>query len=265
MARPNWEYVRVDVLLPDNPKLDGLSAAAKWTLLELWCYCGQHLTDGFVRDAKWRQFGTATIRARLLERALAERVPGGYQMHDYLDHQRSRAEVMDLKEKRAEAGRRSAEARAKARADAATRVEQVAEQNGSKTATEAEAEAEAEVLLVAEVDDQSPHRNAQVTTEIDLIISEISQVTGQTIDEEWAGRVRDGILGTRAVSDRCAYLQQAIRGERNPRMRFLPAPTPPPVADVLAATGGRRVASEDVAGLLASTRRAITKPTPESP
>jgi hypothetical protein len=115
MARPNWEYVRIDVLLPDNPKLDGLSAAAKWTLVELWCYCGQHLTDGHVRDAKWKQFGTPNIRRQLVEHGLAERNGSGYLMHDYLDHQRSRADVAGLKEKRAAAGRKGGNAKANAK------------------------------------------------------------------------------------------------------------------------------------------------------
>ena len=129
MARPNWEYVRVDVLLPDHPKLDGLGAAAKWTLVELWCHCGQRLTDGFVREAAWRRFGTAPVRRQLIEHGLAHAVPGGYQMHDYLEHQRSRAEVTAMKESRSRAGKRSAEERAKARALAEQDVQQDVEQD----------------------------------------------------------------------------------------------------------------------------------------
>ena len=52
MARPNWEYIRIDVLLPEHPKTDGLSDKAFRTLVELWCWCGLNRTDGFVRDAK---------------------------------------------------------------------------------------------------------------------------------------------------------------------------------------------------------------------
>ena len=257
MARPNWEFIRVDVLLPDHPKLDGLSYAAKWTVLELWCYCGQHLTDGFVRDAKWRTFGTAAVRQQLLAAELAEPVPGGYHMHDYLEHQRSRAEVLALKEKRAEAGRRSAEARAKAKANAAASVEQDAQQTGSKPATEAEAEAEAEVLK-ADVGDQSSARTYERRDEIDLIITEIQNATGHTITAEWAAKTRDLLLGNRVVADRSAYLRQAIRDEPNPRKRFLPVPIPPPPQP----PNGRIVPSEEVAGLLAETRRTITKTVP---
>lgn len=145
MARPNWEYVRVDVLLPSNHKLDGLHPAAKWTLIELWCHCGQHLTDGYVRDAMWRKIGTPRTRQAIIAAGLAEKVDGGYQMHDYLEHQRSRADVLALKKKRADAGRKGGTARANAKQV----LEQVPKQTSSKSVAEAEAEAEAE--LVADV------------------------------------------------------------------------------------------------------------------
>lgn len=109
MARPNWEYIRVDVLLPDHEKLDGLSDKAFRTLIELWCWCGQHRTDGFVRDAKWKTFGTAAARRQLAEHGLADRADGGWMMHDFIGpdgHQRSRAEIDELSLKRAEAGRK---------------------------------------------------------------------------------------------------------------------------------------------------------------
>jgi hypothetical protein len=114
VARPNWEYIRIDVLLPEHPKLDGLSAAAKWTLIELWCYCGRNRTDGIVTPDRWRRFGTKAIRARLVECGLAEPVldgKGGYLMHDYIEHNRSRNEIDELSAKRAEAGRRGGRAR----------------------------------------------------------------------------------------------------------------------------------------------------------
>ena len=75
VARPNWEYIRVDVLLPFHPKLDGLTYTSKWTLIELWSHCGQHLTDGFVRDAVWKRTGTLAAKKQLLEHDLASPRP----------------------------------------------------------------------------------------------------------------------------------------------------------------------------------------------
>ena len=163
MARPNWNYIRVDVDLTDHEKTDDLSDKAFRTLVEMWCWCGRKLNDGFIRDAKWKTFGTEAAREQLLrvppgyEHGFAERVTGGYQMHDFTGpdgHQRSRAEVDEKRAQRSEAGKRSAAARAAARASPLRIVERNGNEslNGSfnrpshesfnKTPTEAEAEAD---------------------------------------------------------------------------------------------------------------------------
>ena len=127
MARPNWEYIRIDVLLPEHPKTDGLSDKAFRTLIELWCWCGLNRTDGFVRDAKWKTFGTKAAREQLLvvppgcKHGFAEPVDGGYLMHDFIGpdgHQRSREEIDELSARRAEAGRKGGQARSKPQASA---------------------------------------------------------------------------------------------------------------------------------------------------
>lgn len=117
MARPNWEYIRVDVLLPEHPKLDGMPPAAKWTLIEMWCYCGRQRTDGIITAARWRTFGTVSHRKMIVECGLAEPLmggDGGYLIHDFVGadgHQRSRDEIDELAERRAEIARKAANAR----------------------------------------------------------------------------------------------------------------------------------------------------------
>lgn len=115
MARPNWEYIRIDVLLPEHPKTDELSDKAFRTLVALWCYCGRNRTDGFVTDRRWQEFGTKAARDQLLriprgyKHGFAEKVSGGYLMHDYTGpdgHQRSRADIDELSARRAAAGRK---------------------------------------------------------------------------------------------------------------------------------------------------------------
>lgn len=127
MARPNWNYIRIDVRLPDHEKMDDLSDKAFRTLITLWCWCGDNLTDGYVREAKWKTFGTKTVREELVAHRLAEPVDGGWMMHDFTGpdgHQRTRAEVEHQREQRAAAGKRSAAARARARASPLRLVEQ---------------------------------------------------------------------------------------------------------------------------------------------
>jgi hypothetical protein len=220
VPRPNWNYIRVDVLLPSNPKVSGLGVASRWLLIELWCYCGLHLSDGFVPDAVWRKMGRSRDRQPLVANGFASRVSGGYQMHDYLEHQRSRAEVEEVSAKRSEAGKRSAEARARAKASVEHSVEHPVEQTLNKLATEAEAEAEA-VLLGADVDDQSSDRNARADL-TDLIIKELQMATGRIIDRQWAVKTRHYILDGRRPADPAAYIRATIRNDPDPKTRFLP-------------------------------------------
>ena len=113
MARPNWNYIRIDVALPDHEKIDRLSDKAFRTLIELWCWCGYHLNDEFVREAKSKTFGSKTARTASRPR-WAEPVNGGYMMHDFVGpngHQRSRAEAEEKRAQRSEAGKASAAAR----------------------------------------------------------------------------------------------------------------------------------------------------------
>lgn len=128
MARPNWEYIRVDVLLPGHPKLAGLPRSARWTLIELWCFAGRYHTDGFVSDDVWGETGPSADRRKLVERGFAERVDGGYMMHDFTGpdgHQRSLAEIKALSAKRAEAGRKGGGARGNTEASASADAKQV--------------------------------------------------------------------------------------------------------------------------------------------
>ena len=115
MARPNWEYIRVDVLLPDHPKIEELSDKAFRALITLWCYCGLHRNDGIVTARKWKTV-PVKVRDELVEHGLAEPIDigGGCVMHDFVGpdgHQRSRQEIDELAERRAEIARKAANTR----------------------------------------------------------------------------------------------------------------------------------------------------------
>lgn len=144
MARPNWEYIRVDVLLPGHPKLAGLPRSARWTLIELWCFAGRYHTDGFISDDVWGETGPAADRRRLVERGLAERADGGWQMHDYTGHQRTREEIDTLSAKRSESGRRAAAVRWGSEGDTKSHSQRsnTTMRNASDPMPEAEAEAD---------------------------------------------------------------------------------------------------------------------------
>lgn len=106
-------YIRLHDGMPDHPKIDALSDKAFRLLIESWCWCSRHLTDGFIPERTWRKRGTPAARQQLLNEGLVEAVAGGVQMHDYLEHQRSADEVAAMREKRAEAGRKGGKAKAR--------------------------------------------------------------------------------------------------------------------------------------------------------
>lgn len=142
-------YIRVHDGMDDHPKIVGLSDGAFRLLMRAWSYCSRQLTDGRLPEAAWKDRGSAKSRRELVDAGLAH-LPGfacdhsgcptppprHVQMHDYLEHQRSAAEVAELKRRRAEAGRKGGKSRANAQASA----KQVLEQNGSKTEASTETE-----------------------------------------------------------------------------------------------------------------------------
>ncbi len=137
-------WVRLDEGFADHPKLREAGPLGLAMQVAGLCYCNRYLTDGFIPssvvptllnlegigmniwhgelmgggdDATWQLVVDA-----LLAVGLWEQVEGGYYIHDYLDYQPSRSQVIAEREQKREAGQRgglaSAQARAQARATA---------------------------------------------------------------------------------------------------------------------------------------------------
>lgn len=105
--RESRTFIKVHDGMPDHPKIDGLSDAGFRLLVETWCWCSRHLTDGQIPAATWKKRGTPKARKELVDAGLIEQLPdGSAQVHDYLEHQRSKAQVDELSRKRREAGSR---------------------------------------------------------------------------------------------------------------------------------------------------------------
>jgi hypothetical protein len=109
-------YIRVDQGLPRHPKIAGLSDAAFRTLVTLWCYCSEQVTDGVVGAAIMARFPKRAV-LELLDAGLLEhpgnrdtlkttplRNTGEWYCHDYTYHQRTAAEIATIKGKRGSAG-----------------------------------------------------------------------------------------------------------------------------------------------------------------
>jgi hypothetical protein len=97
-------FIQVDVNMPDHPKVEGLSDAAFRALMKAWCYCRKYETDGFIKTASWTSRSTPKARRELVEAGLAHEVDGGVTMHDFTEHQQSKAEIQAHREKQASNG-----------------------------------------------------------------------------------------------------------------------------------------------------------------
>lgn len=113
-------WVRLDDSFAQHPKVMAAGPLALAMQVAGLCYCNRNLTDGFIPWAvartllSWEMLGPDQERyrisvtddthteeidsdyviKRLVETGLWEEVPGGYQIHDYLQYQPSKAKVM---------------------------------------------------------------------------------------------------------------------------------------------------------------------------
>lgn len=136
-------YIKLHDGMPNHPKVRGLSDKAFRAFVSALCYCSQYRTDGEVVTAVARDLGTPAAWRELVAAGLAQTSGRGYTMHDYLEHQRSAAQIEELAEKRRAAGKlggrpRGSNPKAKANQDENQEGKQEPKQNGSKKNPETE-------------------------------------------------------------------------------------------------------------------------------
>ena len=111
-------YARFALDFPDSPKIAPLSDAAFRALVEMTCHSRRMLDDGFIDERiasrKWRKKVIEELCSNDAVRPSLLRVDGGFQVHDFAEHQQTRADI----EKKREAGRAGGLARAQAHAKA---------------------------------------------------------------------------------------------------------------------------------------------------
>jgi hypothetical protein len=99
-------WVKLDDRFPSHRKIALLSDRAFRLHVSAICWCSENLTDGRIADreltllAKIR--GIKTTAQQLADAGLWDRVDGGWQIHDYLDYNPSRAQVLADRKKNAE-------------------------------------------------------------------------------------------------------------------------------------------------------------------
>lgn len=94
-------WIRIDDGMTDHPKIEALSDPAFRVWHRAVAYCSKNSTDGHIPTAAMRKLGA---RPKLIgelttvlppyEHPLIEVTPTGFLMHDYLEYQPSRADVL---------------------------------------------------------------------------------------------------------------------------------------------------------------------------
>ena len=139
MAKDRRLYARFDINMPEHPKVMLLSDAAFRALFESTMYSRRQLTDGFIDAriaiAKWGHDVANELSNNDPMKPSWSKVDGGYQLHDFSEHQTTNA---DIQAKR-EAGRAGGIAKASKGVAPATKV---LEQKGSTTLAKTETETE---------------------------------------------------------------------------------------------------------------------------
>ncbi len=90
-------HVRIDHGLPENRKVSDLSDAAFRLYIEAICLCSRTESNGYISDAQMLRIGRPKVIKELLdsdpEKPLLSKAVKGYEIRDYLQHQRSKDEI----------------------------------------------------------------------------------------------------------------------------------------------------------------------------
>jgi hypothetical protein len=120
-------WFKGDDNLPNNHKLENLSVPAKFLYVCSLAYCARNLTDGAltaraVKIVRAECPAAAKHVGELADAGLWDRAADGYIVHDYLEYNPTREQVLAERKARSDAGRlggiRSGEARRQASASA---------------------------------------------------------------------------------------------------------------------------------------------------
>jgi len=97
--------------MPENPKIVGLSDGAFRLYVEAICWCSRQETNGTVPVAAMRRLGKPRFIAELVKAGRFLETLGTYDIHDYLEYQRSASEIASFRASKAESGAKGAHMR----------------------------------------------------------------------------------------------------------------------------------------------------------
>ena len=97
-------FVRFTHDTPDHYKVIGLSDKAFRVWFDLICWSSRHEKDGYVPSAVMRAKARPKIIAELIAAVLVHEHDDHYEVHDYLDFNRSKDEIAAYRSAKGEAG-----------------------------------------------------------------------------------------------------------------------------------------------------------------
>lgn len=130
--------------MPEHPKVIGLSDEAFRALVTLWCWSHRNQTDGKVAPAVAVRVAGATAVAELHASEMLEDVDGTYYLHDYLEHQESKAEIEASRETKRRSGSQGGKAAARNR-QVQQPLQHVLQQNGSEVSADKDEDEDEEI------------------------------------------------------------------------------------------------------------------------
>ena len=118
-------WVRIDDQMPQHPKVVQAGPFGFALQVAALCYANRYLTDGFIPKQVVKHLLNdclddllADAENKVVQAGLWDVVEGGYQIHDYLKYQPSRAQVESARAQKQASGQAGGVASAKARAKA---------------------------------------------------------------------------------------------------------------------------------------------------
>ena len=179
MAKDGRLYAKFTLDFPDSHKILPLSDGAFRALVEMTIYSRRMLTDGFVSErlahAKWSLDACQELLANDPDNPSLRRADGGYLIHDFSEHQSTKAEIEADRARKRDAGRKGGIAKAAGKSAAPSKTVAPAKQEVSTTPSKIYPETEAQTQTETNKRSITPAaRGSRLTTDWapDVIVNE---------------------------------------------------------------------------------------------